>query len=93
MSVRRVKILNAALCILQEEQNNLFQWTALEMMPNPSPEAVSALENLYDEGLLRGFDEALMIYIEARNSLCEERKLKVPELTLEFSTDTFSERG
>ena len=93
MSIRRVKMLNGALFVLQEEMSKLFQWTGLELMPNPSPEAMQQMEEMVDEDLLRGFDEALTIYVEARNSLSDVRELKVPELTLEFSTDTFSERG
>ena len=93
MNFRRVKMLNMALCLVQEETNKLFQWMALEMMPSPSPEALSQMEDLVDEDLLRDFDAALTIYAEARNSLSDERDLNVPTLVLEFSPDTFLSRS
>lgn len=85
---RRLAMLGAALGVVRIELNRLETATGHALGQAPGAEAAPGIE---DAELLRGFDEALGIYVQTRNAYAEDGALDLQELSLSFEDETYRE--
>ena len=94
----RLKMLDAALRVLEDQTALLVQWTALELKTPGSPAEEAAqikeLDDLDADDLLDGMDEALQVFVEARNKYyAEARGMTVYEASLRFTNAALEDRA
>lgn len=85
---RRLSMLGAALLVVRGELNTLDAWIGQAHALEPGDESAVDIE---DGELLRGFDEAVNIYVQARNAYAESEELDLQELSLSFEDETYQE--
>ena len=86
----RLKMLNAALAILDKEITAMREWAALELM-GVSETTEKALDAISVGDFFDDMDSAIQVFAEARNKYAEARELAVPNLTLYFTTATYDD--
>lgn len=91
MNEHRLRMLQTALGVVQGELAGLAGWVAATLDAAPSAETLHLLADADVVALFVDFDDALIVYAEARNSYASSEDLNVVGVTLGFSSDTFRE--
>jgi len=90
---RRLRMLDTAASVLLDDLQRVMGWTQYEALPHVTRQDVENANNgegIDQYALLCEFDDALLVFAQARNDYAEDLGLDIGELTVEVGETTFA---